>query len=91
MLSPTTRSIKFTTCTVLCVNIEKKHSENIQLEFIGWYYTSNEIIKQIEKQSLINSPLEVHHITNIRRVIKLYSMDAYKFLKLSNIERKKKQ
>ena len=91
MLSPTTRSLKLTICTVLCINTAEKMSYDYQLEILGWYYSSKQIIKQIEKQSLIKAPLEIHHITNIRRVIKLYSMDAIKFLKLSQIERKKEK
>lgn len=91
MLSPTTRSIKFTNCDLICVNTAENSSKIIQLELLGWYYSSNEINKQLAKKSLIKAPLEVHHITNIRRVIKLYSMDAIKFLNLSQIERKKEK
>ena len=49
MLSPTTRSLKFTICDVICVNITEHKPAVIQLELFRWYFSSKEIIKQIEK------------------------------------------
>ena len=90
MLSPTTRSIKFTICDIFCIDTEAKKPVVIPAEFIGWYYSSKQLNKQIGKQSLIKAPLEIHHITNIRRVMKHYSMSANDFLKYSILKEKTK-
>ena len=87
MLSPTTRQMLVTYFDIICVNPEDKMLITIPAYLLGNHKTHKEILKQVTKLSIVNAPLLIRRITNIRRVIEHRTMSANKFYQNSLLKR----